>query len=562
MIGLTGKSLKPMKKRVNLKNRVSALVMSFFLASGLIAPTFSFEAKAEALPNVLETSATIADCVMTYYAMSGSTVTNVGWINTLYDSLGSSFGTLGEFAESGLMTYVDGVWQSTETLTQNIQNSSAYTSLGLDNVFNVSAEQAANGGGIAAATGASTLSGAAACVASNGILPVLGGVTASYWGGIALGTLIANKLDLYGKVIGSGLGIDTSPTKLDMIPDGSSIVIFDYNTGSGKQQQIYCGPIAFAYYYSSGGYNYISYGIHNNTGKSVVGKSIYTNRKGQVTTSNISLNNNNGLVSDARLDSYTSYSVHAPNIFQSSADYNEALAGWNNHTVTPTFNNPSPDQIGDNGNLSGGYDSDDQKYTVPDMKPSIDPSTEAGKPLSLEDWLAFANQANGNTANNNYPDNGNVFDNIIDALKTIVPTPDPGPSPGGETYPVPGPVPTPTPVPDPEYQPETKPQPQYTEKPTENETDITEGDPWTTPDLLDKFPFCIPRDVYRVFTKLDSGARAAPHIQWRFNPNNKIDYTFDIDFSEWDSVATLLRTLELLGFIVALAVATRKMILS
>ena len=150
-------------------------------------------------------SSTVADCVMSYYAMSGSAVANSDFINTLYNDLGSDFGTVYDLAENGMLTLnQDGTWQATSELTQAIENTSAYTSLGLDQVFNISAEEAAAGGGVAAASGAATLSGALGGVASTGLLPVLGGVTVAYWGGIAIGNLINHLVDYAGKAIING----------------------------------------------------------------------------------------------------------------------------------------------------------------------------------------------------------------------------------------------------------------------------------------------------------------------------------------------------------------------
>ena len=85
---------------------------------------------AEALPNVLSGSSTVADIVMSYYAMSGAAVANTDWINTLYDSLGSNLGTIQSFAENGyLVTNPDGTWYATQALEQAIENAPAYQSL-------------------------------------------------------------------------------------------------------------------------------------------------------------------------------------------------------------------------------------------------------------------------------------------------------------------------------------------------------------------------------------------------------------------------------------------------
>ena len=78
-------------------------------------------------------------------------------------------------------------------------------------------------------------------------------------------------------------------------------------------------------------------------------------------------------------------------------------------------------------------------------------------------------------------------------------------------------------------------------------------------ELKDIFPFCIPFDLYDMVTGLQA-ARCAPHFEWELEVPNVIDYTFEIDFSSFDTVATLLRTLELLAFCVGLAFVTRSII--
>lgn len=78
-------------------------------------------------------------------------------------------------------------------------------------------------------------------------------------------------------------------------------------------------------------------------------------------------------------------------------------------------------------------------------------------------------------------------------------------------------------------------------------------------ELKDIFPFCIPFDLYDMVTGLQA-ARCAPYFEWELVVPNVIDYTFEIDFSSFDTVATLLRTLELLAFCVGLAFVTRSII--
>lgn len=79
-------------------------------------------------------------------------------------------------------------------------------------------------------------------------------------------------------------------------------------------------------------------------------------------------------------------------------------------------------------------------------------------------------------------------------------------------------------------------------------------------DLTTLFPFCIPFDIYR-FVTMFNASPVAPHVQIPFNiPAIGLQYTFDLDFSSFDSVASVLRSVELIAFCVGLAILTSKVI--
>lgn len=81
-----------------------------------------------------------------------------------------------------------------------------------------------------------------------------------------------------------------------------------------------------------------------------------------------------------------------------------------------------------------------------------------------------------------------------------------------------------------------------------------------TIDLRNYFPFCIPWDLYDMVTILVADP-VAPHVQYPFviEPLN-INYTIDLDFSQFDSVAAVLRTMELLAAGIGLALMTKRLI--
>ena len=536
-------------------------IACFSLCSLILCMNF-LSVKAEALPEVMSGSTTLADNIMTYYALSGSAVANSDWINTLYSSYGSSFGTIEELAQEGYLVLNDaGMWEPVQELGQMIEQAPAYSSLGLNDMFNVSAQEVAAGGGFAAASGGSILAGSLGGVASTGIVPLFGGVTAAYWGGIALGTLIAHGTGLYGKAINNGAGLDV----LDWINSTQGNCFTYYKSGSDGSGKALPNGSPYCFYYDSSSREYsgslLSY-VGNGFTQTVQGYS--TNfYNGNTTSDNFSFYNgvwNNTWFNVSKNNFSCCRGIH----FNSRSEMNAYINGLKNGTQTPPKIS-SPDLIGENGNLEA--QEDNGNITVPDMKPQIDPGTQAGKPLTLPDWLAFANAVqnnNNNTAPSGSPDNATLFDNILDLIRSVIPenVPNPNPNPN----PDPWSPPIVTPVPDPEY-PDPVPDQQITENPQESENPqqtenpIDTGKPYRLPDLRNKFPFCIPWDIAKVFSKLKVNARQAPHISWRFNPpNTPIDYTFNLDLEDFEEVATLLRTLELLGFIVGLAFATRYLI--
>ena len=78
-------------------------------------------------------------------------------------------------------------------------------------------------------------------------------------------------------------------------------------------------------------------------------------------------------------------------------------------------------------------------------------------------------------------------------------------------------------------------------------------------DLTSYFPFCIPFDLYDMLSCLAADP-VAPVIHWELALPGGSTMPFDIDLSPFDSVAQLLRRLQLLLFAVGLAIKTRDLI--
>ena len=103
---------------------------------------------------------------------------------------------------------------------------------------------------------------------------------------------------------------------------------------------------------------------------------------------------------------------------------------------------------------------------------------------------------------------------------------------------------------------------QTTNPPSDDDPPSSDPDDYMVLGLEDVFPFCIPFDIYNFLAAL-SAAPVAPHFVCTLEFPDAIggEQTIDIDFDTpvFNQLAQLLRTLELLAFIVGLALLTRSM---
>lgn len=137
-----------------------------------------------------------------------------------------------------------------------------------------------------------------------------------------------------------------------------------------------------------------------------------------------------------------------------------------------------------------------------------------------------------------YPDNiGDIIGDLV--VENIV------------TNPIPTPTPTPSPNPDP--LPDIDP----TTPETDNET--IQNAINKSLNLADFFPFCIPFDLIRLVNVLNVEPQP-PYFEYPIKIEGVIDYIVIIDFSKFDSLAQIVRIFEVLIFIGALIMATRKLI--
>lgn len=138
-----------------------------------------------------------------------------------------------------------------------------------------------------------------------------------------------------------------------------------------------------------------------------------------------------------------------------------------------------------------------------------------------------------------------IANEFIQNITNVNPEPNPDPGPG----PTPDPDPGTDPDPDPNPKPDPTPEPEL--DPGQLEFDFK---------LL--FPFCIPFDLIDALEVLDAEP-VAPAIDVPIpymSEKGMQTHTIKIDLSEYDSVALLLRRMEVLLFIVGLILITRNLI--
>lgn len=156
--------------------------------------------------------------------------------------------------------------------------------------------------------------------------------------------------------------------------------------------------------------------------------------------------------------------------------------------------------------------------------------------IPIDDYMGFSESVNENIENGDNEENIIDYENLINNNEVVAPEEEPEP-----IIPV---QPTDFPV-----------------RPTLTPEQTMQSMKGATPGITEFFPFCIPGDIVALFGSLNVEARQAPIITWNWEIERfGIDEEIIIDFSPYDTVASILRNLELILFIIGLAVATRNLI--
>lgn len=146
---------------------------------------------------------------------------------------------------------------------------------------------------------------------------------------------------------------------------------------------------------------------------------------------------------------------------------------------------------------------------------------------------------------------------LPDAWEGNEPKPNPNPDPNPSPNPNPGPDPDPNPGTEPGTEPGTNPGTNPDTKPEDIDPEKTK-----TPQLLKKFPFCVPWDLIALVQVLSAKA-TPPKFVLPFKINNKhlkVDESIEIDFSRYEKQAEICRWFFRIMFILALILLTRSII--
>ena len=528
------------------KNRRFVALMAACLLTGSLILSCSQTTQAGVFDfaiGKLRYTATVAEIIVSLMAGSGAAVTNTSYLNKLNSAYGiessigtitGTDGTLGAMYEAGLFSVDSSGAFIDNGLVAAIESVPEYTSLGISDYM---ATWATEGGVETVATSASENIGSAigAGAAFGTLCQVAGAVSM----GVSLGVLARNIIDKFGYNMSKGAPFNLASDGIT-IPAGGSYAGMVQDDGRiyRKWYYVFHGDVTcIRYSVTNSGSNGLLF--VNTSGTNVICDEI-------VKGSDTSWTRQRTIPSSGVIESYSGFSNFVNFItLPDEASARAYKTSIQNGTTTPPPKF-SPDVVGKNGNQRPSNYNNPTDVT---SWPNMGEETPQGKGITAIPWdeyQDFVKDANYNTTiNNTTTVQGDTYNNFVTNYYV---TPDQIET--GET------------VENPDYNPTVPQQPTPNEKPEISESEAQENtDIMTTPGLKDVFPFCIPWDIKALFGLLNSNIREAPVITIPFTSQlYGIDEDVEVDLSAFDTAAALLRTLELIGFAVGLAIATRYLI--
>lgn len=515
------------------KNRIIVIINCSILAlhSILIFAITTFPVYALSLSGL---QTTIASVIISLLLQTGTAPVNQSYIDLLNSSYGveSSIGTIEDMISSGLLTESGNMLIDTG-LSTAIESQPAYIELGLSDLFTTTVDDVA--GGVLAGSGGVNLANTAINCGTAGTIGAFAGAATI---GVGLGVLI-NKVGNYvGNFIKYGLPMSATTRReiANNFPEGYDKCY--YSARSYKGRDIYA-----SYYFATEGTTITAYQnlptytyqstIYNVSDTEQYMKqtnylnSTITHDYDRVTLVLNDIRNGPSVVNspDNRL-----LETNFP-IFETRQEADNYIQGIKNGTIEPN-EIYSPDIIGNQGN---------QK---PDQLVNMIPNGYDMTPVDMDDYQNYMDLANDNTENDDIgQEQAADFENLIDSL-LVEPSIIPDQGVDIPTIPdrpiIPG-------------QPDIPPKDPITDQ--EQET-INAG--LANTELANVFPFCIPFDIYAMFGNLKAG-REAPVLVYEF-PEQFGWGAIEIDLTPYEEAAKILRTMELLLFIIGLAINTRPLI--
>lgn len=490
---------------------------------------------------------TVAEYIVTLLASVNMAITEPATLNNINASFGNL--ALNTVTQAELQTAVNSF--NTAMGSSTLIDSFATTALEAQQYINVTGTEFLNGYQIAATSGADNLLASISNYNATGVMapvagaanfvkaagPILGAVGA----GVGLGFLIDHLRTSYLNNIGQGIYNNNVH-----IINEPAVYFWDYVNPSNNPE--FCSARnnnTIMGYVITGNHTFDIYLI-NNTDREVAVQKYRKNLSSMGTILRVPAHSYGKSSQNSGRDENQPLRVWGGIKFSSENDAKRYL----NYTGNPYY---SPDLIGENGNQQL------QNGAASQIVNNYDYNNYTYKPIPWNVYQEWANQANENTQNiqeniannpeqliqdiydNAFSEQGEDFVNftnpyIEDIYQTVAPDPDYEPQP---IYPE---------------------QPTIPEKPEVSAEEKEVALIGYADNIQNVFPFCIPYDL-RDMVKGLIAEREAPRIQWTFQSNLfGFKYTFDIDLSEWDEAASILRLMELIAFVIGLAMVTRYII--
>lgn len=510
------------------------LICNLFLCSMLSVPVLALSAGG--------LQSTIASIIISLMLQAGVAPVNNAWLAQLNNAYGveSSIGTIADCIESGLLTQTaEGLVDS--GLSQAIASESAYTSLGLSDIFTTTVDDA----GVIAGSGAVNLANSAINVGTVGTVGAYAGAVAV---GVGVGVLIDHARQALLNFIRSGAKMDLNYNEIKNCPEGKHVVISSYGrSGYAHYQVFYCfaDDKSEVCAYPISPYRYVLVGVNPEKNdyasfrlvRGDNGNLIYSGVQ-QIQKSPADLGQLDGGVGNWGAP-YTNVKI-----FSDKSQCDNYLNSYKADPAARVYP-VSPDLIGPEGNHRAV--NDDGDVTYPGFVNMV-PEGYDMQPVDMDDYMDYVDEANQNTEDGDTDETQAVmFDNFVNQYLVQ--------DESGQPV-----IPDEPSVPDRPIIPD---QPEIGEKPSVTPSDQAEAlEGATTVELRSVFPFCIPFDIFDALKNLKYEGREAPVIVFEFPDTafTSSDWGIVIDLSEYDEVAEILRKMELLLFIIGLAVETRKLI--